>query len=57
MQARYLSGLYGWLNWVCILRKQAGQVGMNRADVWIGLSDGGNGLEEFVRKTSPATRC
>ncbi len=23
---------------------------MNRAEVWIGLTDGGNGLEEFVRK-------
>ncbi len=32
------------------MRKQAGQVGMNRAEVWIGLTDGGNGLEEFVRK-------
>jgi len=32
------------------LRKQAGQVGMDLAEVWIGLTDGGNGLEEFIRR-------
>jgi hypothetical protein len=50
MQARYLSGLYTLDDLGVQLRKQAGQVGMNRAEVWIGLTDGGNGLEEFVRK-------
>ena len=30
---------------------------MDQAEVWIGLSDGGNGLEEFVRKNFPAIRC
>jgi hypothetical protein len=50
MQARYLSGLYELDELGLQLRKQAGQVGMNRAEVWIGLTDGGNGLEEFVRK-------
>jgi hypothetical protein len=50
MQARYLSGLYDLDELGVQLRKQAGQVGMNRAEVWIGLTDGGNGLEEFVRK-------
>jgi hypothetical protein len=50
MQARYLSGLYDLDELGLQLRKQAGQVGMNRAEVWIGLTDGGNGLEEFVRK-------
>jgi hypothetical protein len=35
------------------LRQQAGQVGMGQAEVWIGLSDGGNGLEEFVRRNFP----
>jgi hypothetical protein len=53
MQARYLSGLYELDELGLQLRKQAGQVGMNRAEVWIGLSDGGNGLEEFVRKNFP----
>jgi hypothetical protein len=50
MQARYLSGLYDLDELGLQLRKQAGQVGMDRAEVWIGLTDGGNGLEEFVRK-------
>jgi hypothetical protein len=50
MQARYLSGLYDLDELGLQLRKQAGQVGMNQAEVWIGLTDGGNGLEEFVRR-------
>jgi len=50
MQARYLSGLYDLDELGLQLRKQAGQVGMEQAEVWIGLTDGGNGLEEFVRK-------
>jgi hypothetical protein len=50
MQARYLSGLYDLAELGLQLRKQAGQVGMDQAEVWIGLSDGGNGLEEFVRR-------
>jgi hypothetical protein len=50
MQARYLSGLYDLDELGQQLRRQAGQVGMNQAEVWIGLSDGGNGLEEFVRR-------
>jgi hypothetical protein len=53
MQARYLSGLYELDELGLQLRRQAGQVGMNRAEVWIGLTDGGNGLEEFVRKNFP----
>ncbi len=50
MQARYLSGLYDLAQLGIELRKQAGQVGMDNAEVWIGLTDGGNGLEEFVRR-------
>lgn len=53
MQARYLSGLYDLDSLGVQLRKQAGQVGMDRAEVWIGLTDGGGGLEEFVRKNFP----
>lgn len=53
MQARYLSGLYDLDELGLQLRKQAGQVGMDQAEVWIGLTDGGNGLEEFVRKNFP----
>ena len=50
LQARYLSGLYDLDELGLQVRKQAGQVGMDHAEVWIGLTDGGNGLEEFVRK-------
>jgi hypothetical protein len=53
MEARYLSGLYDLDELGLQLRKQAGQVGMDQAEVWIGLSDGGNGLEEFIRKNFP----
>src|SRR5260370_4590329 len=53
MQARYLSGLYDLDQLGLELRKQAGQVGMDKAEVWIGLTDGGNGLEEFVRRNCP----
>src|SRR5260370_27749692 len=53
MQARYLSGLYDLDALGLLLRRQAGQVGMARAQQWIGLSDGGNGLENFLRKNFP----
>jgi len=36
-----------------LLRKQAGQVGMGEADCWLGLSDGGNGLENFLKTNFP----
>jgi hypothetical protein len=50
MQARYLAGLYTLPLLGLLLRKQAQQVGMEEADLWVGLSDAGNGLEDFVRK-------
>jgi hypothetical protein len=53
MQARYLSGLYTLEELGVLLRRQAGQVGMNQAEQWIGLSDGGNGLENFLRVNFP----
>lgn len=49
MQARYIAGLVSLATLGLILRKQAAQVGMEKAEQWIGLSDGGNGLEEFLR--------
>jgi hypothetical protein len=48
-QARYLAGLYDLEELGQQMRRQAAQVGMEQAERWIGLSDGGNGLEEFVR--------
>jgi len=53
MQARYLAGLYDLDDLGLQLRRQAWQVGMEHADVWIGLTDGGNGLEDFVRRNFP----
>jgi hypothetical protein len=50
MQARYLSGLYDLDELGLQLRRQAAQVGMERAQLWIALSDAGNGLEEFLRR-------
>lgn len=49
MQARYLAGLYELATLGPPLRKQAAQVGMELAQVWILLSDGGSGLEDFLK--------
>lgn len=48
-QARYLATLAGQAALGDPLRRQAAQVGMDRADRWIALSDGGSGLEDFLR--------
>jgi hypothetical protein len=53
MQARYLSGLYPLEDFAPLLRRPAGHVGMDRADRWIGLSDGGSGLEDRLRENFP----
>jgi hypothetical protein len=53
MQARYLAGLYALEEVGPLLRKPAGQVGMDQADCWIGLSDGGNGLEDRLQENFP----
>jgi hypothetical protein len=53
MQARYLAGMYPLAEIAPLLRKPAGAVGMDRADRWIGLSDGGNGLEDRLRENFP----
>ena len=47
MQARYVAGLYSLDELSAVMRRQGAQVGMDRADRWIGLTDGGNGLEPF----------
>jgi hypothetical protein len=53
MQARYLSGLYSLEELGLQMRRQAAQVGMEGAELWIGLSDGGNGLEHFLQANFP----
>jgi hypothetical protein len=49
LQARYLSGLYALDEMGPLLRRQAAHVGMEQAEVWVGLTDGGSGLEEFAQ--------
>jgi hypothetical protein len=48
-QARYVAGLEGQAALAEPLRKQAAQVGMDRAERWIALSDAGAGLEDLLR--------
>jgi len=45
-QARYLSGLYPIEQLGGLLRRQAARVGMEQAEVWVALTDGGSGLEQ-----------
>ena len=46
---RYVAGLNGIEALGDPLRRQAAQVGMDRADRWIAISDGGSGLEDWLR--------
>jgi hypothetical protein len=55
MQARYLAGLYKLEDLGLLLRRQAGQVGMKDAKQWIGICDGGNGLENFLTVNFPGS--
>lgn len=48
-QARYLATLEGQASLGEPLRRQAAQVGMETAECWIALSDGGSGLEDWFR--------
>jgi hypothetical protein len=52
-QARYLAALRPWAALGEVLRRQGGQVGMNRAQRWVALSDGAVGLEDFLRTNFP----
>jgi hypothetical protein len=47
-QARYQAGLMGLDDLGTGLRRQAAQVGMDRAEQWVALTDGGNGLDNFM---------
>ena len=53
MQARYVSGLYPLAQMGPLLRRQGAQVGLDQAQTWVALSDGGAGLEEFLRMNFP----
>jgi hypothetical protein len=53
-QARYLAGLTGGLAALGEpLRRQGAQVGLDRAERWVAISDGGAGIEEFLRANFP----
>jgi len=52
-RCRALAGLYDLPELGAQLRRQAAQVGLGRADVWVALTDGGSGLEEFMRVYFP----
>lgn len=56
MQARYLAGLYSLVELGPLLRRPAGAVGMDQADCWLGLTDGGNGLENRLEENFPRLR-
>jgi hypothetical protein len=52
-QARYVTSVNGMDGLATPLRQQGAQVSMNAADRWIAISDGGNGLEDFLRVNFP----
>jgi hypothetical protein len=51
--ARYVAGLDGQASLAEPLRKQGAQVGMDRAERWIALCDGGSGLEDLLEVNFP----
>jgi hypothetical protein len=52
-QARYVTSMSGLDGLAKPLRQQGAQVGMDAAERWIAISDGGNGLEEFLKVNFP----
>jgi hypothetical protein len=53
-QARYVTSLTEGLHGLAgPLRAQGRQVGMDAADRWLAISDGGSGLEDFLRVNFP----
>jgi hypothetical protein len=53
MRARYVSGLYPLAEMGPLLRRQGAQVGLDEAETWVAISDGGAGLEDFLRVNFP----
>ena len=52
-QARYVAQVQPLAALADPLRRQAGQVGMDQAERWVALSDGGSGMEDFLRANFP----
>jgi hypothetical protein len=55
--SRAQAGLRGLADLGERMRRQAAQVGMDRAEVWLALTDGGSGLEEFATAYFPRCEC
>ncbi len=53
LRAWYLAGLSPLEDFGPLLRKPPGLVGLDRADRGLGLTDGGNGLEDWLRENFP----
>jgi hypothetical protein len=53
MQARYLAGFYSYDDLGSVMRRQGAQVGMDRAERWIALCDGANGLDDMLDRNFP----
>ncbi len=53
MPSRYLSWLSPLEGFAPLLHAPAGHVGIDRAERWIGLTDGGSGLEDRLRENFP----
>jgi hypothetical protein len=49
MQGRYVAGLLSLAELGLLMRQQAAQVGAEKAEQWLAMSDGGSGLEEMLR--------
>jgi hypothetical protein len=52
-QARYVCGLQPLAELGESMRRQGAQVGMERADIWVAIGDGGSGLEAFLQQNFP----
>lgn len=52
-QGRYLAGLRSLADFGEPARRQGAQIGMDRAERWVALSDGGSGLEEWFQRNFP----
>ena len=53
-QVRYVSAMTGGLAALGVpLRNQGGQVGMDGAERWVAISDGGAGIEDWLRLNFP----
>lgn len=52
-QARYVAQLQPLADLADPRRRQGGQIGLGQAQRWIALTDGGAGLEDFVRTNFP----